>query len=177
MKISTKQLILISLFAGLTAIGAWLRIPIQPVPVTLQIFFTLMAGAVLGSIAGALSQLIYLFIGFLGIPVFAGGAVGFAALFGPTGGYLIGFVLAAYCIGFLIERLNLSSFLSLFLSMMVGLVLIYILGAAQLMVILKITAIRAFTVGILPFILLDLIKALLASLVAYRLRRLGIVES
>lgn len=172
MKITTKQLILIGLFAGLTAVGAWLRIPIQPVPVTFQVFFTLLAGAVLGSVAGALSQLIYLFIGFLGIPVFAGGAAGIAALWGPTGGYLIGFVLAAFFIGFLAERLNPNSFFPIFFSMLCGLVIIYFLGTVQLMMVLKFTAIKAFMVGVLPFVLFDLVKAFLASIITLRLRRL-----
>lgn len=172
MKITTRQLILVAFFAALTALGAWLRIPLQPVPITLQVFFTLLAGAVLGPFLGALSQLIYLLLGFIGLPIFAGGSYGIGALWGPTGGYLLGFVAAAYLVGFLIKRFNLRSLLFIFVSMLAGLFMIYLLGAFQLMIVLNLTIYKALAVGIFPFVAFDLVKALLAALVAQRLQKL-----
>ena len=93
-----------SLFGAGTAAGAYLIIPLPPVPITLQTLFVWgLAGALLGARLGALSQLVYLLIGIIGLPVFAGGKAGLGVLFGPTGGYLIGFVAGAWVIGTLVN--------------------------------------------------------------------------
>ena len=73
--------------------------PLYPVPLTLQTLFTYLAGAVLGPSLGALSQVIYILLGGIGLPVFAGGKAGFGTLLGPTGGYLFGFIAASFAIG------------------------------------------------------------------------------
>jgi biotin transport system substrate-specific component len=94
-------------FSILTAISAQISIPIKPVPFTLQTMIVLLAGAFLGAKNGAYSQLLYLFIGAIGFPVFAqtaDGTMGFARLIGPTGGYLIVFPIAAYLVGLLTEK-------------------------------------------------------------------------
>jgi biotin transport system substrate-specific component len=94
-------------FSILTAISAQISIPIKPVPFTLQTMIVLLAGAFLGAKNGAYSQLLYLFIGAIGFPVFAqtaDGTMGFARLIGPTGGYLIAFPIAAYLVGLLTEK-------------------------------------------------------------------------
>ena len=97
-----KTLFLVILFAALTALGAYIKIPIQPVPVTLQVFFALLSGALLGAELGALSQVLYLLAGLLGLPVFAFGG-GLTYVLQPTFGYLIGYVLAAYVVGRMLE--------------------------------------------------------------------------
>ena len=84
-----------SLMASLIAVGAYLAIPVGPVPISMQTFFVMLAGFVLGSAYGALAVAIYLAAGCLGLPVFAGGTSGVAKLVGPTGGFLLGFVLLA----------------------------------------------------------------------------------
>lgn len=172
MRITTRQLILVAFFAALTALGAWLRIPLQPVPVTLQVFFTILAGAVLGPTLGALSQLIYILLGVIGLPVFAGGTHGLGALWGPTGGYLIGFVAAAYVIGFLVKKFELKSLPGILVSMLAGLFVIYLLGVFQLVLVLKLNFYKALMVGFFPFIAFDLVKAGLAAVVARRLGKL-----
>ena len=95
----TRDLAMVGLFAALTAIGAWISIPIPPVPFTFQVLFVLLAGAVLGSARGGLSQIVYVLLGVIGLPVFAGGASGPGVLFGPTGGYIFGFIVAAFVVG------------------------------------------------------------------------------
>ncbi|MFQ5769363.1 MAG: biotin transporter BioY, partial [bacterium] len=117
--------ILSSLFAALTAAGAFIKIPLPYVPITLQTFFVLLAGLVLGPKFGALSQIIYLAVGLLGVPIFAhGGGPGY--ILQPTFGYLLGYPIAAFVIGLLTKRkkisakLNSRTFMQFCLSSFVG---------------------------------------------------------
>ena len=94
----TKNLILVALFTALTAVGAFIRIPVPVVPFTLQFLFTMLAGLLLGGTLGATSVLVYIILGLLGLPVFtSGGGIGY--IFQPTFGYIIGFCIAAYVTG------------------------------------------------------------------------------
>src|SRR5450756_918649 len=122
------QLLLATGFACLTALGALVQIPIGPVPITLQVLFVLLSGLVLGSRLGALSQIEYLAIGFAGAPVFAGGKSGLIALLGPTGGYLIGFVVGAYLAGLVAESIARPGRVRFFAAGLVGTAGIYLLG-------------------------------------------------
>ena len=101
-----RMMVFASLFAALTAAGAYIQIPMpfSPVPVTLQVFFVLLAGSILKSKWGSLSMIVYTLLGIAGLPVFAGGSSGIGVLLGPTGGYIVGFILAAYVIGKLSEK-------------------------------------------------------------------------
>lgn len=167
----TRLLILTSLFAALTAVGALIAFPLpfSPVPVTLQILFTLMAGIVLGSKYGALSQLVYLVLGGIGLPVFAGGQGGLHALVGPTSGYLWGFVLAAFLIGLIAERF--SSFGMDLFAMIIGLVVIYSLGMLGLHFIAGLSLSKAFFLGVTPFIPGDLVKMVVVAIVNRQIRQ------
>src|SRR5512133_2023281 len=122
------QLLLATGFALLTAMGAAIQIPIGPVPITLQVLFVLLSGLVLGSRMGALSQMEYLAIGFAGAPVFAGGKAGIVALLGPTGGYLVGFVVAAYLAGLIAERAGRASRVRFVAAGLIGTAAIYSAG-------------------------------------------------
>lgn len=95
---------LVVLFGAFVALTAQVQLPLWPVPLTLQTLGVLFTGAVLGSRRGALALFLYLSEGAVGLPVFAGGASGIAYMLGPTGGYLVGFVLAAGVVGWLAER-------------------------------------------------------------------------
>ncbi|MDI6689497.1 MAG: biotin transporter BioY [Actinomycetota bacterium] len=170
MRIGIRDMVLVALFAALTAIGAWIRIPIQPVPITFQVFFALLAGAILGAWLGALSQIIYILLGCIGCPVFAGGSSGLGVLFGPTGGYLFGFVIGAYLIGRMVGIRQNPGYLWFLVSMLLGVAVIYLLGMIQLMMVTRMTFQKALAVGVLPFIGIDLIKAIVAALVAQRLK-------
>ena len=162
----TKYLILTGLFASLTAIGAYIYIPLpfSPVPITLQMFFTFMAGGLLGKKYGFFSQLIYVMIGAIGLPVFAGGAGGIGILFGPTGGYIMGFLAAGYIAG-----MSRDTFLSKILFMTLGLIFIYLLGTTRLMFVIQVDFIKALTIGVTPFIIGDLIKITLAAYLSVKL--------
>ena len=166
----TRNLILTGLFAALTAVGALIIIPLpfSPVPITMQIFFTLLAGIILGSKYGALSQLVYLLIGGIGLPVFAGGGAGFQNLVGPTSGFLWGFVLAAFIIGLISETRSTSLGVDIF-AMALGLVLIYSLGVLSLHLVAGYTFLQAFMIGVLPFVIGDILKLVVAAILKQQL--------
>lgn len=175
------QLVLASGFALLTMLGTLVQIPLYPVPITLQVLFVLLSGLVLGSRLGALSQLEYLAIGLAGAPVFAGGKSGLAALFGPTGGYLLGFVLAAYVAGLVAERTARPGRARFFVAGLAGVAAVYLSGMVWLATWLSLgrgtswlgEIASAWQVGVLPFIALDLVKAMIASAVTLSGRSLA----
>ena len=171
-KLKTLDIVTLALFSALTAIGAYISIPLpfSEVPITLQTMFTYLAGAVLGGYLGALSQLIYLLIGLAGLPIFAGGGSSLSVLIGPSGGYLLGFILAAFVIGEL-KKLK-RGFVWLFICMVVGTIIIYVLGVAQLMNWAKISLNQAIVIGVLPFIFGDIIKILLATYITERVEKI-----
>lgn len=123
----TSQLFWIFSFSILTAIAAQITIPVKPVPFTLQTMVVLLAGALLGARNGAYSQLLYIALGVVGLPLFAYGAFGPGVLFGPTGGYLLAFPVAAYLVGYLVQKNK--SYLGVVLSMFAANVFIIIVGA------------------------------------------------
>jgi len=127
----TKMLVLSALFAALTAVGAFIRIPIPFVPVTMQVIFVSFAAILLGPYYGALSQLVYIFTGLSGIPVFAKGG-GITYVFQPSFGFLIGFVFAAYTTGRIFEILKEATFKNIFIAVMAGQIVIYAVGLPYL---------------------------------------------
>ncbi|MFC2103019.1 biotin transporter BioY [Bacteroidota bacterium] len=127
--VRSSSLFWILSFTVLTAIAAQITIPVKPVPFTLQTMIVLLAGAFLGPKKGAYSQFIYLGLGAIGLPIFAqtpDGLIGFARLFGPTGGYLLAFPLAAFLVGYLVQ--NFKSYIGVILSMFAGNLLIILSG-------------------------------------------------
>jgi biotin transport system substrate-specific component len=166
----------VTAFAALTALGAraQVHLPFTPIPVTGQVFCVLLAGAVLGARLGFISQVQYLAAGAAGLPVFAHGG-GPAALVGPTGGYLVGFPLAAAVVGALSARADARKSV-LFASCLCGVAIIYVFGAAWYAVWTSILgAVVAFPVvlaqSIYPFALLDVAKAALVAAFAPGLAR------
>ncbi len=148
-----------SAFVGLTAQVA---IPLWPVPLTLTTLGVLFTGAALGSKRGALALLLYLAEGAVGLPVFAGGASGVAYALGPTGGYLVGFVVAAGIVGLLAERGWDRRPIWTALAMVVGNLIIYVLGVTWLAVFLGDPG-TALVQGMLIFVIGDLVKIAVAA--------------
>ena len=160
-----RDLTLIVLGALFVAILAQVKIPLPftPVPLTGQTFAVLLVGAILGSRRGAASMALYIALGAVGLPVFAGGASGLTYLSGATLGYLIGFVLTAYVIGLLAERgLERSVRTSIF-PFLIGTMIIYICGITWLAVLLGGFS-KAVAAGLLPFLIGDAIKLIAAAL-------------
>lgn len=138
-------------------------LPFSPVPITGQTLAVLVVGISLGARRGALSVLLYLVEGVMGLPVFAGGALGIARIVGPTGGYLWGFALAAFVVGLLAERGWGRRMYSAILAMLIGNATIYLLGLPWLA---RFTgAERVLPLGLYPFLAGDLIKVVLATVV------------
>jgi biotin transport system substrate-specific component len=161
-----RDVILIVLGALFAAALAQVKIPLPftPVPLTGQTFAVLLVGATLGSKRGAASMALYIALGALGLPVFAGGASGIAYLSGATLGYLIGFVMAAYIVGLLAEQGLERSVRTSLIPFLVGTVIIYICGVAWLTILLG-SFNKAIAAGLLPFLIGDAIKLIAAALV------------
>ena len=121
----TRSLILTALFAALTAVGAFLKIPFPLAAITLQFFFTAMAGTLLGKKYGALSQAVYVLLGLVGVPIFALGG-GFSYIFQPTFGFLLGLIPAAWVIGSIAKRP--LTFWRSVIAMLAGLAVLYAIG-------------------------------------------------
>jgi len=152
-------------FVLLTALGAYIYIPLgfTPVPITLQTFFVLLSGALLGRRLGSLSQGIYLLLGGLGLPIFLSGAFGFYYILGPTCGYLVGFVAASYIIGRMLK--NSESTAAILSALIVGELVILFCGAGWLKFGLGLGTRKAFYLGVLPFVPADTIKIIVAAFI------------
>ncbi|MEZ0396708.1 MAG: biotin transporter BioY [Anaerolineales bacterium] len=159
-----RDLGLILTGALLTAALAQVRLPLPftPVPITGQTFAVLLVGATLGARRGALSLGLYTALGLAGLPVFAGGASGAAYALGPTGGYLLGFVAAAWVVGRLAESGLERSLRTSLLPFVSGTLVIYACGAGWLALSVGLT--KALAWGVLPFLIGDAVKIALAAL-------------
>jgi len=166
-----KMMVYASLFAALTAVGAYISIPVGPVPIVLQSLFILLAGLSLGRAWGTASVGIYLLAGVVGLPVFAGGTGGIGRFFGPTGGYLIGFLPAVYITGLISEIRKKNVLMDVF-AMICGSVLIYAFGVSWLKVITGMSLNKAVAVGMLPFLPGDALKIAAAAFIARSVRPL-----
>ncbi len=161
---AARDFMLILVGSLVVALSAQISVPLpfSPVPVTGQTFGVLLVGALLGSRRGALSLLAYLGEGALGLPVFAGGTGGLVRLAGPTGGYLLGFVAAAFLVGRLCERGWDQRLLTAGAAMLVGNAIIYLFGLPWLARF--VGPDKVLALGLLPFIPGDLLKLTLAAL-------------
>jgi len=172
----SRGIALASTFAALISVASPISIPLGPitqVPITLQVFVVYLAGALLGARYGTLSMVIYLVLGAVGLPVFAGLSSGTAVLLGPTGGYLFAFPIASLLGGYVARRrpatrggdtirVSLSALLSLFV--------IYVIGVGWLSYYLGLSLLDGVLFGAVPFIPFDLLKAVVAVPIAVRLR-------
>lgn len=160
-------------FAGLTGLSAqvWIPLPFTPIPITMQVFTVLLAGVLLGGVFGGLSQLVYVGLGSLGIPWFAGLKSGLPWTF-ASGGYLFGFIVAAYVVGKLTDKfIRLRYFYTSLLVMFFGVLIIYSFGLTHLYFFFNyalskpLTVLETFLYGAIPFIPGDIMKAVIAALI------------
>lgn len=165
------RIIGVSIFVVFTALGAFVRIPLPftPVPITLQTFFVLLCGAALGSGWGAIAQLSYIFLGVAGVPIFTGAGSGMFYLFGPTSGYLFGFVLSALFTGRYIKsaKSNLFSLLGIFC---IADFIILTCGVIWLKLLLGYPWMKLLFIGFIPFLIGDLLKAFAAATLYSKLK-------
>ncbi|MGH8946508.1 MAG: biotin transporter BioY [Acidimicrobiia bacterium] len=161
------DMILVAAAAALTALAAQVRIPLgfTPVPITGQTFAVLLTGAALGWRLGVAGQMLYVLVGLLGAPVFSDASGGVEVIWEATGGYLVGFVFAAGLVGWLAERRHDRAFVGMFVTFLLGSVVIYVFGVIGLMAATGWGFGEAIAKGVVPFLIGDLIKALLAGVV------------
>jgi len=164
-----REVALAGLFVALTAVSAQVQIPLGPVPFTLQVLVVLLSGLILGPKLGFVSQTLYVLAGAIGFPVFAGFTGGFVHLYGPTGGYLLAFPVAALVAG--VFSKGWENPVMWAAGSLLGLGVIYLLGWLRLGLYLGGDFGKAFAVGVLPFVPLDVAKAFLAVGIARAVRR------
>jgi biotin transport system substrate-specific component len=163
-KLSARAVAYAALFAALIAASSFVAIPLGPVPFTLQVLVVLLAGLVLGPRGGALAVAAYLALGLVA-PVYAGGTSGLGVLFGPTGGYLWGFLAGAVVAGLVAQRTG-PGIPGLTAAALAGLAPIYALGTVWLALQLNMSPAEAAAVGVVPFIAADVLKAVGAAVAA-----------
>ncbi len=151
-------------FSILTAVAAQITIPVEPVPFTLQTMMALLSGAFLGAKNGAYSQVVYLGLGVLGFPVFAqvpDMTIGLARLFGPTGGYLLSFPVAAFLVGYLIEKNK--SYINFVFSMFVANIFILLVGSLYLGIFFLGNIVKGLETGAALFLVWEVAKVFAAA--------------
>ena len=160
----TNDLIKIAIFPALIAATIWVTIPMVGAPITLQTLFVLLAGLLLGAKYGALSMIVYLLLGAIGLPIFAGFSGGFGVIAGPTGGFLVSFPIAAFIAGYLKERTG-----NLWIAALVASVVIYLIGIPWLAVQLGMNLSAATSIMTVYFPG-DIVKLVVAVVLAQRLQ-------
>lgn len=177
-----RLLVLCALFAALTAVLAQIILPVGPIPFNLAMLGAFLAGMLLPPVWAAGSMLVYLVMGFIGIPVFAGLAGGPGILFGKTGGYILGYCCIAFCTAISVQHGVLQTkgrraILFAALGMGVGLVICYALGTAWFMLLTQSNFATALTLCVLPFVVPDIAKGVgayaLGCVLEKRLSRMG----
>jgi biotin transport system substrate-specific component len=165
-----KMMLVAAMFAGITAILAQLTIPLPLIPITGQTLAVGITATILGSRYGAIAMALYAAIGAVGLPVFTGANGGLAVIFGPTGGYIIGFIVTAYVTGLILEKTSFSYVMGM-VANVVGMVITLVLGAIWLKIAGGLSWTEAIMTGVAPFIVVGLIKALLATLIGVTVRK------
>ena len=159
------RIVIVALFAALIAAGAFTKIPLAPVPMTLQTLFALLAATCLPISLALSSVAVYLFLGAIGLPIFTSGG-GLAALLGPTGGFLIGLIPAVLAGALIMKVISKHARLAAVIAGLAVTLLIYLVGIPWLAVRMDISIAAALATGLVPFILGDTIKFIVTVIIA-----------
>ncbi|MCD1025531.1 biotin transporter BioY [Enterococcus montenegrensis] len=172
MRISLREQLLAAIFAGIISILSQVTIPLGLIPLTLQTFIIGLTVTILGTKTGTWAITIYLILGLIGVPVFAGGSAGFGVLFGPTGGFLIGFIFNGLVTGSILEATQKNYFWAV-IANIVGAMVTLFFGTAWLKFGTGMEFLAALKTGFIPFILPGIIKAVACGVLGiFILRRL-----
>ena len=158
-----SDITLVAVGAMLTGLLAQVAVPLWPVPITGQTLAVLLVGTTLGAVRGALSMVLYAVVGILGVPWFSDASSGLGVVAGPTGGYIVGFVLAAGLTGWLAERRWDRRILGAFVSFLAGSATVFAVGLPWLAAVLGLNLEQTLQAGLYPFIIGGVIKALIAA--------------
>lgn len=170
----TKTIVLCAIFAALTCIFSVITIPTGIVPVTMGFFGIMLTAVILGVKKGTVSVVVFILLGVVGFPVFSGFKGGVQVLFGPTGGYIWGYIPMSVIIGLFAATLPERKWLAvlkLFLGCLAGIVVCYAFGTAQFMAIQKMGLVKSLSACVIPFIPFDIGKAVVASYVGFAVRK------
>ena len=170
----TKNLVICAIFVALLAICSWLSIPLT-VPVTMQTFAVFLCAGLLGTKRSCASIICWIILGFIGVPVFAGFQGGPSVIFGPLGGYILGFIISAIIVGVVSEKINRKPAV-LIIAMVIGLIVCYAFGTVWFMYFYgkaagPIGISAALSMCVIPFVIPDLAKIALAVFLTKRLER------
>ena len=169
----TNRMILYALFAALTAICSMISIPLPftPIPINLATLSIFLAGGLLGAKGGTVSQTVYVLLGAVGLPVFHSFTGGLGVLTGPTGGYIIGYIVAAFMIGFMINKIG-YRYVWISISMIVGIAACYALGTLWFIVSTHTGLAEALMLCVVPFLIGDAIKIVIGTVLVKKLYKL-----
>lgn len=174
-KFKPLDLAYIGVGAALIAVSSWISIPLPTVPITLQTMGVCLVASLLGLKRGTLSTLVYIILGAIGVPVFAGFSGGLGVLAGSTGGYIIGFIFTALIVGFASDKFK-GKLVALIISMIIGILVCYVFGTAWFAVVYAKTSEPAALMTILgwcvfPFLLPDAVKLAVAAIISNRIKK------
>ncbi len=175
----TLRYVFITLFAALISVGCFIRIPVGPggIPIVLQNMLAILSGCILGGLDGAFSAILFVAAGAIGLPIFSGGKGGLAVITGPTGGFLVGYILGPLIAGLLIGRpsiteksFSIQKLLQLTIAALSGYIMIYIPGVIYFMHLTGKPFAKTIAACVIPFIPGDLIKFILTVIIAAKIR-------
>ena len=167
---SVRQLTVTGVMTAVTCILAPFSLPIGPVPISVMTFIIYLTMYLLGMKMGTVSCMIYLLLGFVGVPVFAGYTGGAGKLLGPTGGYLIGYLFLTLVGGFIMEKMAFKRIWCM-VGTIVGTAVLYLFGTVWFMILMKCEFTYALSACVIPFLIGDLTKIVLAELVGQEIRK------
>ena len=176
----SREISMVALFTALTAVGAFIAIPLGPVPITLQSFFVILSGICLGHKLGALSQILYVFLGLVGVPIFSGFSGGLQSILKPSFGFIIGFVFASYFAGRISHSKNGISSLKIWISFIVATIIIYLFGLPYMYYILNVVMGSSlslsyiFKIGCLLFLPGDILKIIIGSVIGKKINSITV---
>lgn len=165
----TRDLVVCSLFAAMTAVLSQISIPLpNGIPLTLQLFAVFLCGVILGAKKGFISTLVYVALGAIGLPVFAGFTGGFQYIVGYSGGFIISFPLVAFIIGFVSEKTD--NMVLILLSTILGLIVSYTIGTLVFSLVTNTSISASLAACVIPFIFTDLLKCFVATVIGLKLK-------
>ena len=172
---STQNIVLMALFVALIAVCSWISLPIGPVPFTLQTFAVFVVAGLLGLKRGLITVLVYILLGAAGAPVFSNFKGGVGVIVGPTGGYILGFLLTVIVIGLAMylfrNQSNIVRMIAMFFAAIVGDAFCFAVGTYQFVAVSGNTVATSLAYCVLPYIIPDLIKIVIAVIVVNRVKK------